>query len=153
MYPTLLAQQRAILSTHDHLGSRADILCRLVSFELIHETQTTPCYGYNFAPVCSGSTKACRQQKGQLACPGVQGADREGASAVNDPSNLTPGCGNHGCAGGVCGREVLPPLNAEVALLFLLGVSPKTPRKLFRRPSTLLLCTAVASVMTTMITI
>jgi len=44
----------------------------------------------------------------------------------------------------------LPPLNAEVALLFLLGVRPKTPRKLFRRPSTLLLCTAGASVIITM---
>ena len=75
-------------------------------------------------------------------------------SAVYDPSNPSPGCcGNQGCAGGVCGREVLPPLNAEVALLFLLGVSPKTPRKLFRRPSTLLLCTAGTSVMTIMITI
>ena len=74
---------------------------------------------------------------------------RQGASAVNEPSNLSPGCGNHGCAGGVCGRDVLPPLNAEVALLFLLGVSPKTPRKLFRLPSTLLLCTAGTPVMTT----
>ncbi len=71
-----------------------------------------------------------------------------------DPLNLSAsccGCGNYGCAGGVCGREVLPPLNAEVALLFFLGVSPKTPRKLFLLPSTLLLCTAVVSVMITML--
>lgn len=39
-----------------------------------------------------------------------------------------------------------------MALLFLLGVSPKTPRKLFRRPSTLLLCTAGTSVMMMMTT-
>ena len=47
-----------------------------VSRELIHETQTIQCYGYNFARISSDSTQAYRQHKGQLACPGVQVADR-----------------------------------------------------------------------------
>ncbi len=89
--------------------------------------------------------------KGPVEMPGCSSL-KQAKSAMYDPPNLTPGwcgCGNQGCAGGVWGREVLLPLNAEVALLFLLGVSPKAPRKLFRRPSTLLLCTAGASVMVT----